>query len=810
MRMFRGFLLIGLLGALPTLGWADSRELPVIRNTQLGYNHQFHNHYWTPLRVDLENPGPERQAVLVIEPVSHAAGQTVTLAKPIWLPANSRRTVFLTVLPEHNETALPVNRNGTAPPAIPKVLSAKLTDGGLQVWSQSDILGKVIPEEAAVMLVGDVRLNSYRIPAEIPVSFGKRPVERVGLAPANLPARAIDYDGINLLVLGDPGVINLNTMQRQAIVDWVRAGGTLLFTPGPGDTNGWFESWSALLPGIYQPGDRLATEPRLSQWGTPPVFSDGLRLRRLLVQGGEVLAGSPASPLLVARPEGLGHVAAFVLDASDLNFQRWVGVTNFNAEVISRALHTIPAADRLLEKSSVADAILSSLAGIKVLGRGAVLSYLAGLVVVLLLVVAAFRFTATPENGWPVVAGLAVVVGGLAIVIAQRWKGQPQPFLNEVAVVLVGAESQSALAQAALGLYSPRAAKFDLDTTGETIRLRPPASGSLSTDPFSLQFDDHLRLPGLAVRASDMRAMYGEAALPAGPYPQARARLTPAGLELRVTNPTHQRLADCFFKSNRLVVPLGDFAAGETRTLPNLAAGITQQFSTRVVASTEDELRARIRRVFFPDPIYSLDRLRTSALLSRHARNALGDWAPAVYGWTDQPIFPLTGSGTLARRSVGMWAIETPVAYTGPRLTIPRGLMKLRLKNTDARTLERAEGRFSSTRGGKIVVEFSLPAECPNLRVETAAAIVDFHGSAFRCHVQLLPPGQSEISIQKSALSGGPVYPIAQPEDWYDPQRRSFTVAIEITSVNTELLQQMAVSYWQIRELDLELGGTVQ
>ena len=125
--MFRGFFLIGLMSALATLGRADSRELPVIRNTQLGYNHQFHNHYWTPLRVDIVNPGPERHAVLVIEPVSHAAGQTVTLAKPIWLPANSRRSIFLTVLPEHNENAAPFDRNGTTPPPIPKVLSARLT-----------------------------------------------------------------------------------------------------------------------------------------------------------------------------------------------------------------------------------------------------------------------------------------------------------------------------------------------------------------------------------------------------------------------------------------------------------------------------------------------------------------------------------------------------------------------------------------------------------------------------------------------------------------------------------------------------------
>ena len=119
--MLRALFFIGLVCALATAGRADSRDLPVIRNTQLGFNHQFHNHYWTPLRVDIENPGPERHAVLVIEPVSHAAGQTVTLAKPIWLPAHSQRTVFLAVLPEYNETAAPTSRMGPTPSPVPSV-----------------------------------------------------------------------------------------------------------------------------------------------------------------------------------------------------------------------------------------------------------------------------------------------------------------------------------------------------------------------------------------------------------------------------------------------------------------------------------------------------------------------------------------------------------------------------------------------------------------------------------------------------------------------------------------------------------------
>ena len=807
--MLRYLFFIGLVCAVAATGRADSRELPAIRNTQLGFNHQFHNHYWTPLRVDIENPGPERHAVLVIEPVSHAAGQTVTLAKPIWLPANSRRVIFLTILPEYNENAVPSPRAGP-PPAIPKVLSAKLTDGGLQVWSQADILGKVIPETAALLLVGDTRLTSYRIPADVPAGFSKRAIERVGLAPVNLPARAIDYEGINLLVLGEPGGAGLNAMQRQAIVEWVRAGGTLVFAPSPGDTNGWFESWQSILPVTYQPGDLLATEPRLGQWGAPPVFADGLRLRRMIVRAGsDVLAGTPDAPLLVTRREGLGHVVAFALDTGDLNFQHWAGATNFNAEIISRALHTIPAADRLLEKSTATDAIVSSLAGIKVLGRTPLLIYLIALVAAMIAVSVGFQFTRRPERGWAVVLGLAIMAGSVVIIVAHRWKGQPQPYLNEVTVTFVSAEADYAVADAALGLYSPHAAKFDLDTSGDTTQVRPPAGGRLSPDPFSLTFDDHLRVPGLAVRASDVRALYGAAALPAGPLPQARAQLTPAGLEVTVNNPTGQPLADCFFKSNRLVVPFGDLPAGATRTLKNLAPGPELQFSSRTVASVEDELRARLRRIFFPDPVYTLGRQRTGELLGLHLRSALADWAPAVYGWSDQPVFPLHAGAALARRAVGLWAIETPLTYAGGRLTIPRGLLTLHLKNKDARTVERAEGRFSGTRSATLVAEFTLPAACPDLRVDEAKLIVAFRGSAFKCDAQMQPPGIGDTPVHQPSLTGGPEYPIATPGKWYDPARRSITVAINIEPASTDLAQQTAaVNYWQIRELDLELGGT--
>jgi len=784
---------------------AETADLPVIRNTTLGFNHQFPNRHWTPVRVDIENPGPDRHATLVIEPVSRAQGQSIGISKPVFLPARSRRTIYLTVFPDVSENA-PITKPGQEKiesTSVAKVFHAKLTDGGLKVWSEYDVMAKIIPDNAALMLVTDARLTSYRTPSELPSGWARKPLARVGLMPRDLPAHAVDYESISVIVLGDPGTVELNTMQRQALLDWTRAGGTLYVAPSPGLTDAWLHRWQAILPVEFAAPDKLATEPRLSRWASPTVFNDGLVFRRMVVRDGTtVLAGDTNSPLLAVCREGLGSVAAFALDSGDLAFQRWTGTTNFSAELLGYALKTIPATDRLFERAAGTDAIVSSLAGIKVLGRGPMLIYLAVLVAGMIAVLYAFRLTRAPERGWTVVAVLAVVTGSAVVVAADRWKGQPQPFLNEVNVVYVS--GNQAVAHSALGLYSPKAASYDLAASAETLRLRPRTGYGVTPDPFSLRVDDDLRVAGLAVRASDMRAMFGQAILPDGNQPQARANLSDAGLSVTVTNPTAQPLEDCFFKCNRLVVPLGDLAAGESRTFKNLTGSDEPRFTSRLVQNTTDELRSRIRRLFFPDPVFTLGKQRL------FDSSGFRERGPAVYGWSDNPLFPATIQQPVARRAVNFWNIETPVTYEGRQLTVPRGLMTLRLKNRDARTVERAEGRYSGTRGSTILAEFSLPADCPDLQITSAKVFVNYRGSAFRCRVEMQPPGTDELKQKRQPeLTGGPIFNVPNPGQWYDAARRSFIVAVDIEPTSSSSAEVAAVNYWQIRELDFELGGTV-
>ena len=270
-------------------------------------------------------------------------------------------------------------------------------------------------------------------------------------------------------------------------------------------------------------------------------------------------------------------------------------------------------------------------------------------------------------------------------------------------------------------------------------------------------------------------------------------------------------LSDAFLRLNRFVTPLGDLAAGKGGERTGLAEN-DGKYSARMVRGGADELRGRLRNIFFPDAVFTT--LRTFAFDQRryysHFRGS--EPQPVVYGWSDRPELPLGGAP--ARRAVGLWAIEADVTYAGPRLWLPKGTLALRLKNKSAVTAEIAEGRFMGTRPAQLVLEFSLPAGCPDLEPSEATFYLEFRGSAFRPTVRVAPPGASDDDAATGRwlpLAGGPTYRLAQPGKYYNPATRSIVFAVSVDSASATARAtenaMLGLSSWQIRDCDLEVKG---
>jgi hypothetical protein len=315
-----------------------------------------------------------------------------------------------------------------------------------------------------------------------------------------------------------------------------------------------------------------------------------------------------------------------------------------------------------------------------------------------------------------------------------------------------------------------------------------------------------------------MRPLSGRAILRDQRTPVVQVQVGGDGLDVEVHNPGANALTDCFFKFNRLVLPLGDLPAGgrwQARGLKGSEPGADLPYSSRVVQGAEDAVHQLFRGIFYADPTYSAARkFSPDTLVVRRFRTQPVE--PALFGWDDRPLFPVADvQPPVARRGVGLWAVQTAASYAGPHLWLPKGVLPLVHRNKGALMTEQAEGRFGGNYGQQVLVEFRLPPGCPDLRVEEATLIVAFRATAFAARVSVAPKELVTAAEPNTAtfvpLAGdGPRYRLPQPARCYNPATRSILVAVEIEPIRRPTAGetwQTSVNYWQIRDLDIEVKG---
>ncbi len=787
--------------------------LPSLQLAPLGFGAKFRNRCWVPLRCRVENPGAERTGLLAAEAREEFSGQVTVYSRPVWLPAQSQRLFEFPAFCD-----LPINWDPLKSGAARTALKLKLTDGGIRVWDENTALGVFVPEEALLVLGADTRWPSYKMLDDLTVGTGKRPVARAVISPADLPRRPIDYRGVDVLILGALENTELSPLQVAALRDWVSGGGLLFLVPGATGTLTDFDALGDMVPVQYLAATTVSSLPALRRWGTPVEFPDGLRFVRMVSRGGQVMLGDQGSPLIVRHHYGLGRVVALAFDAGDVVLQRWPGTAAMWTEWLGWRPQFFQDTERVVERAEQTDMILSNLAGIKVVTQATMKYYLGGLVIGLVVVLGVFRWTRAPEWGWVATAVLALVGGVVVAVAAQRWKAQPQAYLNEVDTAITSSGDSRVNLYAVFGLFSPRETTYRLDVADDTDSIQPGRTATVLPQTFTISYEDKLTVKAVPVAASGMRPLSGRATLTGQATPVVKVQLGGDGLNVAVNNPAAQPLTDCFFKFNRLVLPLGDVAGGghwQARGVQGSEPGAELQYSSRMVPGTEDELHQLFRQIFFPDPLYSAARRFSSDVLMMRRFRTESD-EPALFGWRDRPLFPVTDTiPATARRGIGLWAVRTTTSYAGPQLLIPKGVMPLVYRNKGAVMTEQAEGRFGGNYGQQLLVEFKLPPGCPALRIEEATVIVAFRASAFVSRVSIAPRELVTAAEPDSSrfvwLAGdGPRYQLREPERFYNPASRSFLVAVDIEPIRRQSAGeawQTSINYWQVRDLDMQLKG---
>lgn len=309
----------------------------------------------TPVTVEIENRGPDRDVLLAIVWAAPGPAQrgTPTFASladrrgpahhlPVTLPARTRKSISaVLVVPDAENVS---------------VWAFALADGGKTIATQ-ELLTRPVPRSSRlVAVVGSDRPDGLDLPG----------VETAWVRPEHLPEDAKGYSGLEALLWLDGRPSDVRSQaQLDALRTWVSSGGRLLVARA--HTVGLENSAVAeLLPVAFKGGrdvDALASLATLPGAKSAP---DGkAALLGSTVLRGRVRLKEGALPLVVEAPQDAGRVTFIAFDPARAPFAGWADAKVFWAWLLSLPLVLPPDSGdyetppRLLGSVSLAQAAAS-------------------------------------------------------------------------------------------------------------------------------------------------------------------------------------------------------------------------------------------------------------------------------------------------------------------------------------------------------------------------------------------------------------------------------------------------------------------
>lgn len=500
---------------------------------------------WLPVRVTVQNDGPDMQGEVRVSAGRGGASYAATLD----LPRGSRKSATIYALMA----------------SFSRRLTVRVVRGGAQVAQQQLV---VEPHPAADRLVGIVAAegSAPRLPPALP---NDTRLVAVPLALAALPERAAGLSSLDTLVLDDVATTELSDVQRGALREWVARGGQLLLGGGTGAAR-----TLAGLPDELRPVQLagVAAVPAASLLPGSIAATDLAVAQATPLGGAEQVSGGPLSATAPPRAErllGKGAATFFALPLSAPALAAWQ-----QAPALWDALLRPPPAMQpgfgpsdITPEQMIEGNVASSLVRLPALALPS-LALLGLLLLSYILLVGpgtylVLRLIDRQALGWVVVPAITVVFAGLAYGVGYAQRGG-DVVLNQVSLVepLDGA---SARVRSFVGLFSPQRASYTLDISGDPL-LRPISlQGPWDTSEQGGVFQQQ-RASAIDVPQWSMRALVAEANVPFSGL-AARVTLKNGALAADISNNTGQTLRDVVLVQDINVAHVGDLAPGERRSV---------------------------------------------------------------------------------------------------------------------------------------------------------------------------------------------------------------------------------------------------
>lgn len=623
------------LGLLLCLCTAQGQDITVVGSLPFGATYVADG--WMPVRVDVKND-TDREVVGTVRvlPINRAVAELRTpvkvpaksrLIKTLWgyFPVTKESLIARVTLNDASGAQLArVEMTGASSPAETQHYPNGIFEHGLMIGISGE---EDMPSDYDTLdLTGEALGSIYELRSNY-----------VQLDSKLVPNSWVPYRSAFVIQMRsmDPDV--LSPEGREAILDYVRAGGVLLLSaPDARQVGG---SWVEPLLPVRLIGNRELNEvPSRAGDGTIK-FAQYMKCAEALAGDGEILLRDGKFIHAAYRKLGLGRVVfssfpAGALPVEDTRAgQLWYDLLGFGRPPIG--LMGSVAQDKYRE-------LMEPMLGRKAASWGIAAGAVGLLVVLVLAAHLAWRGASRPKAFKISLAASVLIAAGFSLMAAMRQESEP---LQEARLTLVDASAGGSLANE-YAAVSGSQQLLDRGVTDSLTALRTTAVRQdqpvLTEWPATVQ---RIEVNPPRVELVSLASKMDENA-----RASAVGQFGPEGLELTLNNGLGSPLSSAQLGWGLYRMSMPAIAEGDSKALVSAAdvRPMDEYVSASGLASQEDQHRGQILK---------------AVLTSRLTTKARGEW-PTVFGWADR--WPeLTKLNEQPGRSAGQTLVRIPLSI-GP------------------------------------------------------------------------------------------------------------------------------------------------
>jgi hypothetical protein len=442
--------------------WAQSRPR-VVLDTLVGFNGVARAGASAPLLVSVTTPGARLDAEVRVQvawgSTLRGTQETRTLARTETFAAGGTRRVPF-VIPF---------------PADARTLSVSVVAGAVTLASTTVDLRPAVTEDRVVAAVS----STLSLDAIAGLSSGASTVRVTYPRVDDLPDSWAGYDGVDMVVVHDTYFRALRDTQAAALVRWVTAGGSVVFTGGAGALQHASAGLASLLPVEVLGLEELSSFPGLAALAPgAPALRGRASVARAAVRAGSVLASQDDLPLVVRRPLGRGAAWFLAFDPALPPFAEWPGMVALWKLMDAGALDPSPGAGTTAPAEDPWMAVLLSRPPLAFPSLLVVLLFCTAYLVVLGVAVL------VRPRWWPLLVAAPILAGAAAWILFDSVLFHAAPLVLDASVSRVRSGDGTAMVTERVGLFASR-----------------PTSAGIAFAPADLLLEERAAFPASARRA---------------------------------------------------------------------------------------------------------------------------------------------------------------------------------------------------------------------------------------------------------------------------------------------------------------------